>query len=244
MAKIVKPRRLDDIRNKFLSIQAEANKKARELENSGLASYSRAYQDALNTFGSYRKKANAEDEMFDVYDTSRYREIKREAARMQKFINDSTSTIEGVKEYIAAEKYSKAFSGKWYEKYGVSYDLSRVDEEKAKIAFSIYRRIEEDGSSYEKVLGAMGYGSENLIMQIYDMVVDSGMESIDETSMQYWSDYGTVLEKAQKILDREYEKKSKKADEIIENGDIDSVMLLDIIARNPTSKDFWNYFNF
>lgn len=236
MAKRVQSHNLNEIRSRFQSLQAKANARAEELQAAGLADYSRAYNEANEKMGAYRSN-NAY--LFDVDDTQRYREIRREVERMNKFLNDETSTVEGVQKMIAAEKYKGAFSGGWYEKYGVSYDKSRIDEDKAKIAFTIYRRLEESGDSREKIIGDLGYGSESLVMQIYDMVVESGIENDD--SVQYWAEYGEILEETGRRLDELYIRKYNEAHGIMEDGDEDSKSLIDNIIRNRTA---WDYYNF
>lgn len=236
MAKRVQNHNLNEIRERFQSLQAKANARAEALQAAGLADYSRAFNEANDKMGAYRTN-NAY--LFDVNDTQRYREIRREVERMNKFLNDETSTVEGVQKMIAAEKYKGAFSGGWYEKYGVSYDKSRIDEDRAKIAFSIYRRLEESGDSREKIIGDLGYGSESLIMQIYDMVVESGIENDD--SVQYWAEYGDILEETSRRLDDLYIKKYNEAHNIMEEGDEDSKSLIDNIIRNRSA---WDYFNF
>ena len=236
MAKRVKNHNLNEIRAKFQSLQAKANARAEALQEAGLADYSRAFNEATDKMGAYRSN---DVYLFDVNDTQRYREIRREVERMNKFLNDETSTVEGVQKMIAAEKYKGAFSGGWYEKYGVSYDKSRIDEDRAKIAFSIYRRLEESGDSREKIIGDLGYGSESLIMQIYDMVVESGIENDD--SVQYWAEYGDILEETSRRLDDLYIRKYNEAHDIMDDGDEDSKSLIDNIIRNRSA---WDYFNF
>ena len=236
MAKRVQNHNLNEIRARFQSLQAKANARAEELQAAGLAEYSRAFNEASDKMGAYR---SSDVYLFDVNDTQRYREIRREVERMNKFLNDETSTVEGVQKMIAAEKYKGAFSSGWYEKYGVSYDKSRIDENRAKIAFSIYRRLEESGDSREKIIGDLGYGSESLIMQIYDMVVESGIENDD--SVQYWAEYGDILEETSRRLDDLYIRKYNEAHDIMDEGDEDSKSLIDNIIRNRTA---WDYFNF
>lgn len=236
MAKRVQNHNLNEIRARFQSLQAKANARADALQAAGLADYSRAFNEASDKMGAYRT-TNAD--LFDVNDTKRYREIRREVERMNKFLNDETSTVEGVQKMIAAEKYKGAFSGGWYEKYGVSYDKSRIDEDKAKIAFSIYRRLEESGNSREEIIGSLGYGSESLVMQIYDMVVESGIE--DDDSVQYWAEYGEILEETSRRLDDLYIRKYNEAHNIIEEGDEDSKSLIDNIVRNKSAWDFFNF---
>ena len=240
MAKKIKNHNLNEIRAQFYKLQTTANKRAEQLEAKGLDSYSRAYQAATSKIGAYRE-TNFND-LFDVYDTKRYREIKREVARIKNFLNDETSTVEGVEKFIAAEKYKGAFSGGWHKIYGVSYDKSVIDEEKAKIAFSMYRRLEENKASYEEILGSLGYGSENLIMHIYDMVVESGIENDD--SIEYWAEYGDIMERVKDDLDASYDRKYKEANDIMADGDIDSERIMDAFEDSATSSIFWKKMNF
>lgn len=240
MAKRLKNHNLDEIRAQFHKLQNVANKRAEQLEEKGLDSYSKAYQAAVSKIGAYRER-NFND-LFDVYDTKRYREIKREVARIKKFLNDETSTVEGVEKFIAAEKYKGAFSGDWYKTYGVSYDKSRVDEEKAKIAFSMYRRLEENNTSYEEIVGRLGYGSENLIMRIYDMVVESGIENDD--SIEYWAEYGDIMDRLKDSLNLSYERKFKEANDIMADGDMDTERIMDTFEGSATSAIYWSKFNF
>ena len=226
------------IRLRAQSLQKEANERAAKLEMEGLQGYSKAYSDALDKRGGYRTS----EKLFDVDDTQRFREVKREIALIEKFLEDDTSTVEGARDFKINSKWGGAFRGDWYKQYGVSYDKSRIDEELAKIAFAMYRRIEEDKASYEKIVGMAGYGSENLIMAIYDMVVEENWGS--QESMSYWEKYGDVLENARRMVDESYAKKSEDADYMKDAGNVDTDPLFEIAAHSVRAEDVLNKLNF
>ena len=241
MAKRVNPKKLDSIREQYKALQAQANARVSQLIEAGVQNYSRAYNDAVAKVGSYRTN---DEILFDVYDTQRFREIKREVAMMEKFLNDNTSNVDDVLLQIAQGKYSGAFSGGWNKYYGVSYDKSRITEDEAKIAFSIYRRLEESGTSYETILGKSGYGSENLIMLIYDMVVQSGITDFDEDSIEYWKSYGDIKESAEKIIEKKFNERDVFAQEMRETGNEDTGLLFELMKQSPSAFDWTSKFNF
>lgn len=230
--------RMSLIRATYKSLQDEANARVEALKELNLLDYSKAYNDAVTKTGFYR---TTDDELtFDIYDTKRYREVKREVALIEKFLNDPTSTPEGAKEAMLNMKYKGAFSGKWSEKYGVTYDTERIETRYAKTAFSIYRRLEENKSAYNKIIGEHGYGSENLIMAIYDMVVEERLDVGTENDIQYWDKYGEVLEKMSDLLDREYEQKVREAKSMYDTGDEDTGLLYTVLSKAATSEDYIN----
>lgn len=74
--------------------------------------------------------------------------------------------------------YKDAFGGQWMSKNPEheTYDMSRISPDYAKRAFRIYRDLVEEKQSedYIKMLwsrkGKLSYGSENMIIEIYDMI--------------------------------------------------------------------------
>ena len=243
MAKRVKPKNLDVIRDQYKALQAQANARISQLREAGVENFSRAYNDAVAKYGAYRTDYN-EDFRFDVYDTKRFREIKREVSLMEKFLNDETSKLDVIQLNLAKEKYEGAFSGKWYEKYGVTYDKSRVSEDEAKVAFSIYRRLEESGISYQTMLGRSGYGSENLIMLIYDMVVQEGVTEYNEDNIEYWDRYGNVRQRAEEIIENNFKERDAFAEEMRDTGDEDTGILFELMKNSGTSLDWMSKLNF
>lgn len=109
-----------------------------------------------------------------------------EIIRYQTFLNDTTSTPEGAREWTFLHNlsfYKGAFGNQWE---GTHYDESRVDKGLADEVFAAYRRISENKEAYVKL-----YGSENLILELYSWAVmgenflENGMKKIDEFYLQY-----------------------------------------------------------
>ena len=109
------------------------------------------------------------------------RDINREFARVQAFLGDFTSTIEGAiqfnKDLSLQTDLKGQFGGQWEATTGQRFNTEVIDTDRAKKAFELYRRIEEQVGGWERMVGAMqgyesllGYGSENMIIMIYDMV--------------------------------------------------------------------------
>ena len=159
-----------------------------------------ALQDAMRS--KSRAKGVNQDEVFSVDELHREREIAREASRLKAFL------AEGGQQYREAGGRNEAISrreellrenpegfsafrgtyfdekGKqrnyWYDLYGVSYDNSRISTDDAKLAFSIYRKLEEADPTL--IYGEGAYGSENLIVAIYDTLIagrSKGKQQVD-----------------------------------------------------------------
>lgn len=122
-------------------------------------------------------------EYFDLLDVQNREDLISRVTAIRVFLADKGSTIEGAKletmETTTAYLKGK-FGGQWkiIQNNDVSYDQSVIDEETAKRAFANYRRIEEMRAAQIGRQGADGvYGSENLIIAMYDAEV-RGMDSL------------------------------------------------------------------
>ena len=172
---------LDPLREQLNVLVNQANERVHDLANKGLNS--RALTEATRSRLRMPTRV-ADDELFRS-DLKTRRQINREFARVHAFLNDYTSTTKGAYEFESDLKdYKGAFGHQWQAEYGENYDKSRIDEEKAKMAFDLYRRIVEAAGGWERAVGIfqgkeslIGYGSENLIIAIYDMI-----ENIPEAS--------------------------------------------------------------
>lgn len=130
-----------------------------------------------------RAKGINQEDPFSVSELHRSRELAREASRLKQFLS------EGGQQYREQDKRSQlkaenpegfsAFRGTyvdeegkehnyWKERYGVSYDVTQVSESLAPIAFETYRALEEADPSL--IYGEGAYGSENLIIAVYDVI--------------------------------------------------------------------------
>ena len=139
-------------------------------------------------------------------------QIMKEFARVNTFLNDYTSTSRGAhlfdEELASMSALKGAFGAQWMAKSGKGYDTSRVDKKIAKDTFEIYRRIVERAGGWERAIGfaqgkesLIGYGSENLIIAIYDMVKNSDIDW-----KKVWRNKGSVedTEKAVNIMNIAY----------------------------------------
>lgn len=98
-------------------------------------------------------------------------DVIAEVTRARVFLADKTSTLEGAELYTA-EINSERFRGKFGGEYrkpefgNKGFDPSVIDEEYAREVFRSYRKLEE-----EKQGLIQEYGSENLIIAMYDAKV-------------------------------------------------------------------------
>lgn len=183
-------RPLDPLREQLQVLVNQANERAkaieramqRQIEQGKDAFVSRAYEEARRSW--LRQSSRIEDDTLFKSDLATRKQINREFARVHAFLNDYTSTIAGATDFDTKLKnYKGAFGGEWKAEFGENYDKSRIDDEKAKMAFRIYRKVVEGAGGWERAVGIfqgkeslIGYGSENLIIAIYDMVENVGYD--------------------------------------------------------------------
>ena len=151
---------LDRLRDKYSSVISEANQRWELIENEGLQSM--AISRALDENGSPYFSIDFQDNEGDII---------KEVTRANVFLSDQTSTIEGARLYtaeIGAERFRGKFGKEWATKENNSrtFDTSTIDEEYAKEVFKSYRMLEETKQGL-----IMAYGSENLIIAMYDAKV-------------------------------------------------------------------------
>lgn len=125
-----------------------------------------------------------ESKMFNIDDIDDPNELRAVMTQVRNFLNDAGESNDKAfleSAMLSAELYRGQFGGQ-YKEEGKRFNLhdvvddngnlirSAIDPEVASRAFAAYRRLEE---SYAAVIGRQGgdgvYGSENLIIAIYDM---------------------------------------------------------------------------
>lgn len=118
-----------------------------------------------------KSKERKSDKMFSVDDKHRLRELRREAARLDKFLSSPQANVDV---YIherpalkAMEKYNLDFKRQHENFVNTGNRFGNVDDERFKFAARIYRQLEETNAN---IYGAGGYGSNKLINLIYDAV--------------------------------------------------------------------------
>lgn len=184
-------------RNEFQPIIDEANRRAGNLINMGLAS------SALE-----RLESETDRHFFTLDYAETIPELITEATRARVFLADNTSTIEGAKVYTA-QLNAAEFKGKfgnqyhtWEHKYK-NFDTTVIDEEIAKEVFSNYRKLEELRAA--DIIGEGAYGSENLIIAMYDAQIhgeDSymiGLEQLDSFHRQKTEEWQERFERANSV---------------------------------------------
>lgn len=208
---------LDPLREQLAVLVDQANQRVRELRFLGLGS--RALEEANRT--QKRKPTRYSDDLPFRADLKRRRDINIEFARVHEFLNDYTSTVEGAGNFENdISRLRGQFGANWNtEGTGKNYNTEIIDDETAKKAFEIYRKVIEAAGGWERAVGMLkgkesliGYGSENLIVNIYDMVennedegdimtialriVDEGIEAYNEMARRQRAnyDYGIVFD--------------------------------------------------
>lgn len=181
------PSEIEQLKVKVKPIIDLANKRWEELDKNNLRSLavSRAYDEGAG-WG------------FDVSRLTDRGEIIAEATRARVFINDPTSTIEGAELYTQQESY-RQWQGQFGNQYNnwenkfKKFNISTISEEHARVAFAAYRRLEESEAAR-----IMSYGSENMIIAIYDMVIKDNYYDAENIN-----DVTDVTERARDLLSRE-----------------------------------------
>lgn len=153
-------REFEEFKSQYEDLISEANRRWETIEAAGYSSMaiSRAKDETGRDYFSLDFALDKED-------------VIEEVTRARVFMADNTSTLEGAELYttqINAERFRGKFGGEWRKpEYGnKGFDPNVINEEYAKEVFRAYRKIEE-----EKQGLIQEYGSENLIIAIYDAKV-------------------------------------------------------------------------
>lgn len=161
--------KLAELKDKNSELVSEANKRLELIKMSGYHSYA-ADKVSRETGLDY----------FDISAVSNREELIRELTRVRVFLADKGSTIEGAKletAQVAASQYKGMFGNQFNneENKFKSYDTKHIDEETFKRACTAYHKISE--SRQAQIANDGGYGSENLIMALYDAEI-RGQDSL------------------------------------------------------------------
>ena len=209
---------LDPLRKELKVLVKEANERVSQLIKNNYAS--RAYNEATRTLAPSRR----DDNVLFRSDLKNRRQLTREFARVNKFLNDWTSLSEGAEEF-SSEFYT--MKGVWGGQFGEDhFDASKLDADFAKKAFEIYDRVIEAKGGWDRVIGffrdensKVQFGSEVLLNAIYDMsiqgfsdeeilirseaLVDQAIQSFDKMAVLQRTniDYGSVIPNEDKRAD-------------------------------------------
>ena len=169
---------LNPLRERLNVLTTQANQLVLELKEAGVSEQSRALFEARRT--AIRFHSEEEGQLF-TSNLPSSRDIGREMARVEQFLNDITSSPAGIKKDMV-ESAQHLFGGQYRLNGGYGANPDYVDEDTANRVFEIYHKALEAQGGYERVMGWLktnysglaDYGSENLINAIYDMVVEDG----------------------------------------------------------------------
>ncbi len=254
---------LNPLRKRISKLMRKALKQANDLRKSGVPS--RALDEAIRTILPSRRDAvnSGQLELFSLSDKHRKRELLREERRIKEFLNSYSSTVEGAKleasqifknQVDANSKFKGVFAGrnvdydelgKRLEQKGVyasNGDYTQMAKDVASIAFRAYRMVVENSKYANLIYYEGGYGSNNLINYIYQVVEENpaGWASTD-----LLSEVGA--REAREMLD-EFEKiRSEDANFERENGDTElGAFYTTDSERNRQARTFWqrNGFDF
>lgn len=158
--KTLTKRQLEEYKDSLENLVSSANKRLELIKASGYVSYA-----------ADRVEKEGGREFFDTESIQNRSDLLTTMTRLRVFMNDKGSTVEGAK-LETAQINASQYKGKFGNQYnndankGARYDISTIDPEVAKRAFETYRKIEEHRAT--EIVGNKAYGSENLIIALYD----------------------------------------------------------------------------
>lgn len=194
-------RSLEPLREQLRVLVDQANKRANDILVAGKPS--RAIDEARRSWEKMPSR-RGDDTLFKSELKTR-RQINKEFARVHSFLNDYTSTLQGADDLTTN---IHRLEGSW----GKAFNPEVRDEAITSKTFEIYRKVVEAAGGWERAVGLIkgkesliGYGSENLINNIYDMIennydegdimsialeqVEAGIKAYEEMAEKQVSDY-------------------------------------------------------
>ena len=129
-------------------------------------------------------KGDAE-QLFSVADKHRYRELRREAARLDSFLSEAESQVKiaNATEYAlkATQDYGLSFHRQAENLARTGFRFGTADEERVKFAAEIFRRIKEDPDNVLAFAkGSDRFNSDTVFNMIYAITEDYDPNSSDE----------------------------------------------------------------
>lgn len=196
---------LAKMREDLRPLVEEANRLYSELKSVGATGEDNAAI-AEAEYSLTKSKERTSEDMFSVDDKHRFRDIRREAARLEKFLSSAQSSV-SVYQYEkpameAMNKYNITFKNQHERFVKTGNRFTGVDQERMKFAAKIYRRLEE---SHANIYGAGGYGSDPLINLIYDAVERynpyMSEDAMDDLELEVLNMGHDVLNEHQRLID-------------------------------------------
>ena len=143
--------------------------------------------------------------LFSVEDKKRYRDLRKEAARLESFLSEATSraNIASATEASlnAYEKYQLSFHRQSENLHRTGFRFGAVNEDRVKLALEIFRRVKETGDNALAIeKGSERFNSDTVFNYIYDVIDDY------DPNMSKRKRNKTVkeaMEKIQKLIDEQ-----------------------------------------
>ena len=189
----------------------EANRRWEQITSASLQSnaIARAQMEGGRDYFSFEGKVTPED-------------VIAEATRARVFLHDPTSTYLGAKRYTSElessmykgqfgnqfntwENKFKHYNTKEFEHEGIKYS---IDDDYARMAFAAYRDLESIEAAR-----VIAYGSENMIVAIYDITTKMGLINKDNQD-----DRMEIVHAGLQLLDEEAQYKSEEFAKAFENA--------------------------
>ena len=170
--------KLDPIRDNLQPLVDRANLMVSQLRKNGYGDVP-AMIDAMKTF------RGEGDQLFSVSDKHRYRELRREAARIESFLSDASSLVSvasaSEKAIDAVGRHNLSFWRQSENLERTGFRFGDVDEEKVKFALKIFRMVKEEPENalaFEK--GSDRFNSDTLFNLIFDSIDEYNPNQPDE----------------------------------------------------------------
>ena len=133
--------KLDPIRDNLQILVDRANLMVAKLQENGLG-------DSPAILDAQRTMSTSSEELFSVQDKHRYRELRREAARLDSFLSQAESLVSvslaAERSINAVAKYNLSFWRQGENLANTGFRFGNADEERVKFALEIFRRVKED----------------------------------------------------------------------------------------------------
>lgn len=160
--------KLDPIRDNLQILVDRANLMVSKLQENGLG-------DSPAILEAQRTMSSSANELFSVQDKHRYRELRREAARLDSFLSQAESlvsvTLAAEKSIDAVAKHNLSFWNQSENLERTGFRFGNVDEERVKFALEIFRRVKDDPENaiaFES--GSERFNSDTIFNLIFDSI--------------------------------------------------------------------------
>ena len=152
--------------------------------------YSNAVQRVYDEIGSYH---------FPILQNPTKQQAIKLSTQINVFLTSQDSTVTGAE--LSNKEMSRAFYkenhlfGKQENPHWM-YNVEKLDYAKAKLAFAVYREIESTRAGAIYGESKLAYGSENLIIDIYDMIQNQGIQDMSELVRKFQDEIDSFISKA------------------------------------------------